>query len=403
MDHLRAFLAAHSNVFKELTEDATIDELLTGYECDRSLLARLPGLYADNLKFSNCLLDATYPYDSIANCTEDQLRILLDYIDYLDLPKNLEEKINELLKNGKYCEKYIVNTIVGDVSFDKTNTSHWAVIGDIRGLRWAREEQNYDWDENTHIHACGPYGSLDCLRYAFSSGNSPSLEKLEHLNQMAAKHDTSEYLRYLQEKDILNKHALVGAASVGNLNNLRFVHELGMPLISAITAIAARDGHLHILKYANEHKCRWSKKTCRLAATNGHFDCLRYAYENGAPLPIDLYDIAIEQNSLEYIKFMYEIGFEIPDNVCNDIAANGNLEILKYCHEKGALLYHSTYIRAIQYGHLDCLRYLYEVGIKFTMTIGMIWTVKNTGHTECKEYMKSLPEWKAYELSNATT
>lgn len=398
MDLLRTFLATHSKVFQELTEDATVDELLTGYECDRTLLERLPALYTDNLKLSNCLLDATYPYDSIANCTEDQLRMLLDYIDYLDLPKDLEEKLNELLKNGKDCEKYTVDTIVGDVQFDKTNCSHWAVIGDIRGLQWAREEQNYNWDDTTYVHACGPYGSLDCLKYAFAN-QCPLSENVKRLNHMAGKHNTLDYLQCLHEKGVLNRYASYYAAFIGNLENLRFIHKSGIPLVSHITYFAATNGHLHILKYAYEHKCNWHTKTCRQAVTNGHFDCMRYAYENGAPLPINLYELAIEQNSLECIKFMYEIGLEIPDEICVDAVSNGNLEMLKFCHKKGAKLGQDVYLYALQDNNLECLRYVHETGIKFGKSICVIAKYKNT---ECSEYVKASPEWQTYEL-NATT
>ena len=46
---------------------------------------------------------------------------------------------------------------------------------------------------------------------------------------------------------------------------------------------AAKNGQLDFLKYLHEIGCKWDEDTCFYASKNGYLECLKYAHKNRCP------------------------------------------------------------------------------------------------------------------------
>lgn len=166
------YLKTKSRVVQEL-DNPTLEEILTEF-CKThkhphkrfarivALLERLSGFDTDTLKLSNCVIDGTLPYDSLIGTTPEDLELMLQLIDYLDLPDYLKDKLIPVVKNGKHHYDYIIGT--GE-RFNKNTLSHWSYIGDIRGLKWAHKEGCTFGFHDMCVYAA-KQGHLECLQYA---------------------------------------------------------------------------------------------------------------------------------------------------------------------------------------------------------------------------------------------
>ena len=76
----------------------------------------------------------------------------------------------------------------------------------------------------------------------------------------------------------------VGRAAIHEDTRLiEFVHTNGCAWSKYTCANAASVGNLNALRYAREHLCPWNEWTCFAAAERGHVDVLRWCKENDAP------------------------------------------------------------------------------------------------------------------------
>ncbi|CAL6309822.1 unnamed protein product [Bathycoccus prasinos] len=155
-------------------------------------------------------------------------------------------------------------------------------------LKWAREEKECEWDENT-INAAAEQGNLEMVKYCVA-------------NECPV--DTS---------------ACAYAALKGHLEMLKYLHEeVKAPWDSGTAAWAAENGHLHILEYLVERKfdeydgdglfC-----ACKLAAENGHLDCLKYLHETAkAPWNSAAIRVAREKNQPECLQYLLDNNCPLP-------------------------------------------------------------------------------------------
>jgi len=82
---------------------------------------------------------------------------------------------------------------------------------------------------------------------------------------------------------VLDHHKCHVAASHGQLDCLKHLHEHGCEWDEWTCQAAAENGHLECLTYAHEHGCRWDEWTCHAAAKRDNHECLKYAHEHGCP------------------------------------------------------------------------------------------------------------------------
>ena len=96
------------------------------------------------------------------------------------------------------------------------------------------------------------------------------------------------------------------AASAGDLDELKKMHQAGYPWDKWTCANAARNGHLDCLKYAHSQGCKWNNFTPYSAAVNGHLDCLKYVCENGCEWNRWTPEIAAKKGKIECFKYCFE-------------------------------------------------------------------------------------------------
>ena len=86
-----------------------------------------------------------------------------------------------------------------------------------------------------------------------------------------------------------------------DFESLKTIYNLSQE-ISNICEIAAGNGNLEVLKFAHEIGCPWDEETCTQAAINGHLDCLKYAHENGCPWNSTTSVVAAKNGKLECFR-----------------------------------------------------------------------------------------------------
>ena len=121
-------------------------------------------------------------------------------------------------------------------------------------LKWAREEKQCEWDEET-INVAALQGNMEMVKYCVAN-ECP-------INEMAC------------------VSVCACAASKGHLEMLKYLHEEAKaPWDWRTAAWAADNGHLHILEYLVERNYdKFDEDACAYAAREGHLDCLKYLRE----------------------------------------------------------------------------------------------------------------------------
>lgn len=71
------------------------------------------------------------------------------------------------------------------------------------------------------------------------------------------------------------------ASEHGNLEVLKYFHEIGLKSTSWCCAYASKNGHLRVLKYLHESGCPWDEQSCILA--NNQPEIVEYLRKNKCP------------------------------------------------------------------------------------------------------------------------
>jgi len=152
-------------------------------------------------------------------------------------------------------------------------------------LKWAREEKQCEWNHLT-IDAAASLGNLEILKYCVAN-ECP-----------------------------INEDACAFAADRGHLECLKYLREEAKAPWEWCTAYrAAKNGHLHILEYLVERKYnKYNEVPCRFAAENGHLDCLKYLHETAkAPWDSRAVREAHENNHSECLQYLLDNNCPLPD------------------------------------------------------------------------------------------
>jgi hypothetical protein len=162
----------------------------------------------------------------------------------------------------------------------------WKVArtNELELLKWAREEKECEWDENTII--------------------------------VAARQGTLEMVKYCVANECpINEWACTEAARNGHLEVLKYLREeVKAPWIWTTASWAAENGHLHILEYLVERKYdKFHVFACWWAAKNGHLDCLKYLHETAkAPWDEDAVREAHKNNQTECVQYLLDNDCPLP-------------------------------------------------------------------------------------------
>ena len=157
------------------------------------------------------------------------------------------------------------------ISLSTKTFSTAAESGNLKILEWLKRKK-CPWDYN-------------CLNSAIKSGNV-SVIKFVIDNGCDWDIETFNY-----------------ACETGNLECVKYLYSQAFNDLSkpwwntATTAIAAKNGHLHILKFLRENGCPWNSDTTYNAFKNNHIEVLNWAIENKCPID-ELIINAISNNIL---------------------------------------------------------------------------------------------------------
>ena len=150
-------------------------------------------------------------------------------------------------------------------------------------LKWAREEKNCEWDEDT-IDAAARQGNLEMVKYCVAN-ECP-----------------------------IDEHACSFAAQNGHLEVLKYLREEAKAPWGRTASRAAFNGHLHILEYLVERKYdQFSTYACKNAAYSGHLDCLKYLHETAkAPWTPSAVQRTHEKNQTECLQYLLDNNCPLP-------------------------------------------------------------------------------------------
>jgi hypothetical protein len=161
------------------------------------------------------------------------------------------------------------------------------------------------------------------------------------------------------------------AAKFGDLEELKKMHDAGLPWGTDTSSAAAKHGHLDCLKWIHENGCPWDMFTIGLAGMNGHLDCIKYAHLQGCPRYVTLCLDAAKNGNLDTLKWAHENGFYLFDQTTSYAAQGGNLECLKWAHLQGCKFDEHVYMFAVSgtstCQNIECIKYLHENNCKWTV------------------------------------
>ena len=151
-------------------------------------------------------------------------------------------------------------------------------------LKWAREEKKCKWDKWT-INRAAEQGNLEMVKYCVA--NECPIDELACA--FAAEKGDLKCLKYLREevKAPWDWRTAASAAGNGHLHILEYLVERKYYQYSVDPCWeAAKNGHLDCLKYLHETaKAPWNSWAIREAHFHKHPECLQYLLDNNCPLP----------------------------------------------------------------------------------------------------------------------
>lgn len=222
------------------------------------------------------------------------------------------------------------------------NSSHCLKFLHQRNPIW----HNCEWEDDP----------LECLEFAYNNGSSLCFNILS--NKLSLR--CVKYLVALGFQ--ANQRSLYNMILQGNLEGVKYLHEIVMSRTVYSSIIAARLNQLECLIFLHENNYPWDEQTCSSAAMTNSLACLKYAHENGCLWDSETCYSAAKSGSYECLKYAHENGCPWQSSTCSGAAQVGSLECLKYAHENGCLWTVVTCTQAVAYGHFDCLWYAVNNG-----------------------------------------
>ena len=151
-------------------------------------------------------------------------------------------------------------------------------------LKWIREEKKCPWNHLT-IDAAASLGNLEMVKYCVA--NDCPIDEVACAR--AARYGHLEILKYLREEVNApwDSRTAARAAENGHLHVLEYLVECEFDQYDTLACWeAAEYGHLDCLKYLHETaKAPWNFRAVRVARENNHPECVQYLLDNNCPLP----------------------------------------------------------------------------------------------------------------------
>jgi len=194
-----------------------------------------------------------------------------------------------------------------------------------------------------HTSPCFPL-DIDQFYIEAATGN---LENMKWLNENGVPFDkwvfyfsalqgTLDNMEWLLVKNCpFDENTFRGAAENGNIENLKFLLDVGCPWNATTFSAAARYGCLDNLKWLRRNRCPWNTDTFKAAAEKGILCNLQWLKDNRCPWDTNTFTAAALQGSLENMKWLRSNGCPWNEETFEAAARSGNLRNMKWLKRSG--------------------------------------------------------------------
>lgn len=141
----------------------------------------------------------------------------------------------------------------------------------------------------------------------------------------------------------------------GYVELVEYFSDLGVQCKSCYSTAAAA-GQLKCLQILHEHRYPWDAFACIAAARSGNLECLRYAHQMGCSEPGNVSNVVVNVGCFPHMYTHH--GCSWTREVCTEAAKHGHLECLIYAHEHGCAWNWEATWYAKARGHTHCVKYL---------------------------------------------
>ena len=133
-----------------------------------------------------------------------------------------------------------------------------------------------------------------------------------------------------------NDYQIFNEIEKGNIENIQSFIDKGYILNETHISYASSCGQLDVLKFLHNLGCPWNYLTTSSASSFGHLNCLKYAIENGCDYTYALRNATL-YGMLDCIRYLVEEKGEFVDLITVELSAqSGNLNCIKYFHKRKA-------------------------------------------------------------------
>lgn len=133
------------------------------------------------------------------------------------------------------------------------------------------------------------------------------------------------------------------AAKNGDLDNMKWLHKMGCPWNVNVTIMLSRqknNNNLNNLKWLIDNGCPFNKWTLVSAVKGGNLDIMKYLHEIGIDLDLEVFEAAIRYKhtdiiQINIIKWLIEMRCPWDDFIFTSAIESKNLNIIKYLQSSG--------------------------------------------------------------------
>lgn len=180
--------------------------------------------------------------------------------------------------------------------------------------------------QSDYVKMVTQYGHIN---WAVKNNNLLNAKWLKQIGQefdiltvfYAISNDNKPMILWLEENNchLLAEKATAGAAAMGNLELVKWLHGRGYKCNERTFALASYHGHLNVMKWLLDHDCPWDEGTFNSAAKNGNLDNMKWLLENGCPWNLDTHEQAVFSGYSDNVIWLIENGCPWRGIIVNNI------------------------------------------------------------------------------------
>jgi hypothetical protein len=232
------------------------------------------------------------------------------------------EQVDVALRRGHTrCVQYLISH---GLELPPEFDSIAAGLGEL-GFLEQYAAKNTDWHRYTAAELdAAKAGHLACLQFVLDKASDRFSDEL--LNA-AASGGQVECMRYLHEGGYKARdNVLAGAVQSGSLQCLAYAFGIGCQQDTSLMKDAARRD-VAFVRCLHEHGCPWEEGTTEAAARRACLETLRFAHEHGCPWDPKTVEAAIWADSVECLRYIHTHTCPPLPSPCPPAY---NLEVLRY-------------------------------------------------------------------------